>query len=280
MNIITIDGIEFDAANRAIWSAVNLVGWKSSPPMRAQAEDRPNGDGAFGSSKNYRSARVLGFEAVLDGGVLELDYEDRWAALQADGTPITISVEDGKGLRSVTGTLQGVAEVEPDPDHLGSTLRGTFLCYDPIKYGPAVTVSTGLPSAAGGLEYPLGTPSGALYYGANGTLGRVTLTNGGTAEVWPSVVVSGYLDSGFEVRCVGTGDVVRYDRVVPAGTTVSIDFRTGAVLIDGVSDASTYLTMDSFFPVPADGSCEVQFSAIGVGDSNAAMTVTYQPGWW
>jgi hypothetical protein len=155
----------------------------------------------------------------------------------------------------------------------------TFICYDPVKYGPESTVTTGLPTPGGGLEYPLGDPGGALYYGALGTLGRVTLTNEGTADTWPVFEVSGTLVDGFQLRRIDTGDVLQYDRVVPAGTTVTIDCRTGAVLIDGVSDGSTYLTRDDFFSVPARGSCEVQFSAVSTG-TDAMLTARFRSGWW
>lgn len=282
MNIIRIGSLEFDAEDRDTWSAIDLVGWKSGPPMRATVEDRPNGDGAFGIAKAYRSARVLRFVGVLEGGTVaaQLALEDAFAAIQSDGRPIVVSVENEAGLRSVTASLQGVPEVEVDPDHRGATVRATFICYDPVKYGPESVQSTGLPSQGGGLEYPLGDPDGALYYGDVGSLGRVTLTNVGTAEVWPVFTVSGLLDQGFEIRCIDSGDVLRYDRVVPAGTTVTVDSRTGAVLIDGVSDGSTYLTRDQFFSVPAGGSCEVQFSAIGTGDSSASLVASVRPGWW
>ncbi len=280
MNLITIDGIVFDAADRATWSAVRLDGWKSSPPMRAEVEERPNADGAEDVDRNFRSARVLTFQAVLEGGASQLEYEDAWAAIQADGTPILISVQNDEGTRTAEATLQGVAEVIPDPDHLGATLTGTFICYDPVKYGPAVVQSTGLPSAGGGLEYPLGDPAGALYYGAAGASGRVTVVNTGRAATWPFFRVSGQLDGGFEIRCVDTGDTLRYERVVPAGTTVTIDSRTGAVLIDDVSDASTYLVRDGFFALPPMGSCEIQFSAVSTSSGSPLLEVTSWSGWW
>lgn len=283
--LIDIDGLEFNGepgpGDRFVF--VELSGWFGSPPMRAEVEDRPNGDGAFGSVRNYRSARVLRFRGALVGDdVMSAQEElmDAFAAVQSDGRPFPFTVTTDVGARSVTATLQGEASVDPDWSLRRAVVEATFICYDPVKYGPESASSTGLPSAGGGLEYPLGSPSGALYYGEVGSLGRVTLTNAGTADVWPSFTVTGLLDQGFEIRCIDSGDVLRYDRVVPAGTSVSVDSRTGAVLIDGVSDGSTYLTRDQFFSVPAGGSCEVQFSAIGTGDSSASLVASIRPGWW
>lgn len=284
MRLVNIDGLVFTGepapGDRFVYT--DLKGWFGAPPMRADVEDRPNSDGAFGSLRNYRSARVLQFEGALVGAdplSAQEELMDAFAAVQADGRPFPLSVTTEAGMRSVTATLQGEASVVPDWSMQRARVDATFICYDPVKYGPESTVTTGLPTPGGGLEYPLGDPGGALYYGALGTLGRVTLTNEGTADTWPVFEVSGTLVDGFQLRRIDTGDVLQYDRVVPAGTTVTIDCRTGAVLIDGVSDGSTYLTRDDFFSVPARGSCEVQFSAVSTG-TDAMLTARFRSGWW
>lgn len=281
-NLIHIGSLTFDAADRSVWSAMDLQGWKGSPPMRADVADRPNADGAFGSVRNYRSARSLRFSGVLAGESLAVQQqiEDQFAAIQADGLPFTISVENDLGTRSVTATLQGEAEVVPDSDHLGATVTARFVCYDPVKYGPVQVNGTGLPTSGGGLVYPLHSPSGALFYGSLGNLGRVTLTNLGTADTWPVFTVSGQLDSGFFLQELASGSVLRYDRVVPAGSTVTIDSRTGEVLIDAISDGSTYLTRDEFWPVPAGSSADWQFNAIGGSSGSPMLSVAFRSGWW
>lgn len=284
-NLIHIGSLTFDAEDRDTWSAMDLIGWKGSPPMRAPAQDRPNADGAFGSTRNYRSARALRLEGVLEGSDLATQQaiEDSFAAIQADGVPFTLSVENDLGTRSLVAvTLVGEAEVIPDPDFLGATVTARFIAYDPVKYGPEVEYSTGLASGGGGLEYELyeGGSGGALYYGALGNLGRVSVLNSGTADTWPVFEVTGELADGFYIQCLGDGSTLRYDRVVPAGTSVTIDSRTGSVLVDGVSDASTYLTRDQFFSIPAGGSCDIQFNAISTSSGTPTMTVTARSGWW
>ena len=155
-----------------------------------------------------------------------------------------------------------------------------LLAWDPIRYGPEVHYTTGLAAGGGGLEYNLGDPAGALYYGAVGTLGRVTVENEGTADTWPQFLVTGVLTTGFFIQNVDDGSVLRYDRVVPAGSTVMIDSRTGQVLVDGQSDASTYLTRDEFTPIPAGGSAVFQFNQISTSSGSPTMTVTGRSGWW
>lgn len=282
--LVHIGSLTFDGGSPPVgaYVAKELQGWFSSPPMRADVEDRPNADGAFFSDRNYRSARALRFVGALLGGSVEAQETlmDAFAALQANGAPIEISVETDTQTRSVTATLTGEAEVVPVAQMDAAIVTARFICYDPIKYGTATESTTGLPTQGGGLEYELGEPSGALYYGALGDLGRVTLTNTGTADTWPSFEVTGTLDAGFYLQRLDTGQILRYDRVVPAGTTVTIDSRTGEVLIDGVSDASSYLTRDEFFAVPAGGTAEVQFNAIGASSGSPTLTATYRSGWW
>jgi len=284
-NLVHIGPLTFNADPLAGDSLIveNLQGWYSSPAMRVDVEDRPNADGAFGSVRNYRAARALRFSGHLLGESVVAAQEelyDAFAAIQADGVPFQFSVETDAGTRTTTATLQGEAEVTPHPDFIGASVVARFVCYDPIKYGPAQTAQTGLPDVGGGLEYELGEPSEALYYGALGDLGRVTLTNSGTAETWPVFEVSGVLDGGFYLQNLDTGDVLRYDGVVPAGSTVSIDTRTGEVLVDDTSDASTYLTRDEFFSVPPGGTRTVQFNAISTSSGTPTMTATYRSGWW
>jgi hypothetical protein len=204
------------------------------------------------------------------------------SGVNAGGVPGTIEVDDPAGALTSEVILTGDACVLNPLIGGMATYEISFLAVDPVRYGPTSTPSVGVPTAGGGLEYPLGSggSGGALYYGAVGSLGRLTLTNAGTADVYPLFTVVGQFDTGFTISCLTTGDVLEYDRVVPAGTSVSIDCRTGEVLIDGVSDASTYLTRDDLFRVPAMGFVEVQLNPNSTSSGVTTMTVTQRDGWW
>jgi len=201
MATVTLGDLVFRSDATTGYVYTKLRGWYSGAPVRADATDRPNADGSFGSVKNYRSARPLQFEGALFSDTAEEAVGELWAAfssLQSDGVPFTLSVTDALGTLSCTVTLNG----SPDIDELNeqsASVSAPLLAYDPVKYGPTVEYTTGLPAAGGGLEYPLGEPSGALYYGSNGDLGRVSVSNVGTADVWPSFTVSGELADGFFV---------------------------------------------------------------------------------
>lgn len=259
-----------------------LDGWYSGAPIRNEVQNRPNADGAFGITRVYRGSRVITQTGLIGASSTDEAITDPWlafAGLMPGGLPQEYTVVDASGPKTVSATLADTPDIQP---LVGGNARYVLqlVARDPIKYGPEVTYSTGLASGGGGLEYELGEPSGALYYGALGNLGRVEIVNDGTADTWPTFEVTGTLDAGFTLQCLETGSVLRYDRVVPAGSTVTIDSRTGQVLVDNQSDASTYLTRDEFFSIPAGGSCTVQFNAISTSSGSPTMTATARSGWW
>lgn len=282
---VTIDGLTFEAEPSypaSGWVCRRLQGWYSGAPIRDDAQDRPAADGAFGISKAYRSARPLRFEGALFAASAAQAQAELWrafSAVQADGRPFPLSVTDAIGTLTATVSVSGAIEIEPETDRVARVVA-RFVAYDPVKYSAPRQLVTGLPSAGGGLTYELHEPSGTLDYGANGDLGRVELSNAGTAEVWPRVRVDGGLSQGFFAQRLDTGQTVRYDRVVPSGSWVEIDFATGAVLVDGVSDGSTYLTRGEFFSVPPGVSYDVQFNALGVATGSPLMTITISDGYW
>lgn len=280
---LTISGITFssDPANPYSIGEDALEGWFSGAPIKTQPDDRANSDGVFGVTQFFRGARPFTLSGLFIGSTDEAvafgDYR-RLAGLLASGVPETVSVTDPSGTRTAKVMLFGSGStLMPIVNGLASFVI-SFLAFDPVKYGLPVTQTTGLQSGGGGLEYPLHSPSGALYYGANGDLGRVTLTNIGTAEAWPTFLVTGGLTSGFFIQRLDTGQQIRYDRVVPAGGNLSIDSKTGVVLIDGLSDGSTYLTRDEWFSVPAMSSIDVQFNAIGGSSGTPLLAATISDG--
>lgn len=285
MITVTIDGLTFEAKPTypsSGWVCRRLQGWYSGAPIRDDAVDRPASDGAFGVSRAYRSARPLRFEGALKGATAEQAQAELWrafSAVQSDGRPFPLSVTDDLGTLTATVSVSGAIEIEPETDRF-ARVTARFIAYDPVKYAAPRQLVTGLPTAGGGLTYNLFDPAGALDYGANGNLGRVELTNGGTAEVWPRVRVDGGLADGFFVQRLDTGQTVRYDRVVPLGSWVDIDFATGAVVVDGVSDGSTYLTRGEFFSVPPGAEFDVQFNGLGAASGTPLMTVTIADGFW
>lgn len=277
----TIGGITF-STDSSEFTLGTLEGWYSGPPSDALVERRPNADGAFGSTRDYKSPRILTQTGLLFAADADTAITEVWprvAALQGNGVPLPFTVTDASGVKTCLVSLVGSPVVEPITGGTASYVL-QLVARDPVKYGPSRSVLTGLPSAGGGLEYELGEPDRALSYGVLGDLGRVTLTNAGTAEVWPSFEVSGELTAGFFVQNLASGATLRYDRVVPSGSTVFLDSRTGEVLVDRVSDGSTYLTRNEWFPVGPGESVTVQFNAVGGSSGGPMMAATIADGFW
>lgn len=276
----TLSGLTFSTDYSAVYSIETLDGWFGSPPVKDFPDERPAADGSFGETHFYRTARPI----TLRGKVhAPGDGFSEWrtlAAVFSSGAPETLTVDDGSIVASsVVRPVGSGLSLSPMVNGMASYVL-SVIAYDPVKLGPSRSLVTGLPVEGGGLEYPLGAPSGALFYGAGGNLGRVFLSNAGTAKTFPTFKITGELGAGFFIQRIDTGQVVRYDRVVPAGTDVLIDMRTGSVVIDGTSDGSTYLSRAEFFGVEAGAGFDVQFNALGSVSGTPTMTATIQDGYW
>lgn len=282
--MLELVGITFRDTGRG-WVFADLVDWYTLPDSKSQNSPRPQSHGSFNPGQDWRSAAAISFTAgyIGDSEAECLAAVESFTAVGGLETAPTIRVTDALRATSRQVSVRHIGV--PDVfyyDQYEVHFAVDLLAWDPIRYGTAVDYLTGLASGGGGLEYNLGSPSGALYYGSVGTLGRVTVVNEGTADTWPVFTVTGTLTTGFYIQNLSdaAGSVLRYDRVVPAGSTVTIDSRTGQVLVDGQSDASTYLTRDEFSPIPAGGSAVFQFNPISTSSGTPMMTVTGRSGWW
>lgn len=279
----TIGALTFAIDGSSPHTLASMQGWYSGAPKRVVVDDLPNANGASDVSTDYRGARVITLSGLLSSVSVDDATTNVWAAfaaLQTDGSPSLFTVTDAGGAKSCVVSVT-INEITPLTDGLASYVL-QLVARDPVKYSAARDTVTGLPVAGGGLQYNLfaGGAGGTLYYGANGYLGRATLMNLGTARVWPKLLVLGGLTAGFFVQRLDTGQVVRYDRVIPDGSSLSVDFRTGEVLIDGLSDGSAYLTRYEFFSIGPGESVEVQFNAISGSSGTPTATFTNADGYW
>jgi hypothetical protein len=257
-----------------------LDGWIHGAPMDPEFDEASNSDGDFAVDHDRRGRRVITQSGIVTSTTPE-EAEDLWneiASIQADGKPFLFTGISLRGTFTAIVTLQGSAIVDPVTDVVAQyTIQ--MVARDPLKYGPTIDFTpTGLPTLAGGMIFdaPAGS-NGNFDFGAPGDLGRITLENPGTAEGWPVFTITGGLDTGFFLTCLETGQMLRFDRVVPAGSTVTINSKTWEVLIDDVSP--WILTIDDYFSVPPKGVRTVQFNAITAGDASAQLAASLTPGY-
>lgn len=254
-----------------------VTGWDELPELASLDTPRTRGHGDHIGAQ-YARARIV----TVEGKVADLERRDTLVRALQRATSVSSDVQDltvsmfGEQLtagariarRSVTSGLNyGVGEV---PFAL------QWRCPDPLRYGPPVTVSTGLPTAGGGLTYPLAYP---FDYGAAGNPGQLVLTNEGTADAPIVFDVTGWLPLGFELSSsVGR---LTYPQAVPEGQTVTIDTATGSVVVEGTADRRSVLTNADWLQVPAGGSLTVQFTSLWAGDQPSAhAAATYREAHW
>lgn len=261
----------------------DLSGWFDSVDKKLDRSlEWPNRDGESDQDPVYDAARYF----AVDGSFFTtsatemLAFHQQVMALKQYSSKFPVAVTDASGEKHSEAQLAGKIRFRLEQEDMYAVFSIPLLAVDPIKYSPPRVLQTGLPTAGGGLTYNLFSPAGTLDYGANGNLGRVVLSNDGAARVWPSVTVTGGLTSGFFYQRLDTGEVIRYDRLVPPGETISIDHRTGEVVIDDQSDGSTYLTRYDFFSVGPGETFEVQFNAIAGSSGTPLMTISIADGYF
>jgi hypothetical protein len=129
-------------------------------------------------------------------------------------------------------------------------------CPDPAWQSLPRSLSLAATGAAvSGLVFPLFTPAsgtyaapGSLDFGSTSTSSSSgTLTNAGNTPAWPVVTVTGPCP-GFTIQI--DGNVVTYNQAIPAGQTVTVDYRAGTATLAGGIDRTYALTARQFSAVP------------------------------
>ena len=290
MTSITVGGVTFNNtgapdANGVVWTFSETKGWFDGAPAKGGTTDRPQQHGVF-AEQTWRGARLITVEGHVHAPTRRLasDAQQTLAALLADGTFGDFTVNDpDQGILTSSVRGEGVPQIDWNGQRDIDCLL-TFLAPDPLRYAAPVSVATGFPVLAGGLEYDLYTDgtvdTGFLEYGISGTTGRMTITNTGNADATLFYEIAGPVpEEGFDILLVGTGARLRFAGAVSAGSRLVIDSANGLVLIDGVADRSGLLTWRDWFTVPAGGSIEIAFVNLG-SFSAAQLTATIRPGSW
>ena len=280
MTTITIGNVTLPSApvaGNGFWFE-KLKDWYTLPGSKVAAESRPQAHGSFRIGQDWRQHATPSVEGHYGGRT----YADTLAAIDtlmslADGTPKTMTVADELRPTSREVSVRAITI----PDTQGRPVIDfaiDMLAPDPKRYGATVSASTGLPSAGTGITYPITYP---LSYGTPGDPGRVAVSNGGTANTFPMLEVAGGLDAGFSLVELGTGREVRFERVIPQGSTVFLNPRTGRAYIDApANDVSGFLTRADWFVVPAGGSTSIQFAALGGVSGTPILTARTSPAFW
>lgn len=281
---LTVDGLTFSTdgwvspSGYTLWLD-DIKGWDDGPSVRRERTDRMNAHGEF-SERAYRGARLVTIEgdATCPSEEVAALAKQELAAILADGLDGVLEVTD-----TATVDMSIGAGLFSDPkigmkNDTTITYQLQFHCPRPRKYGAAVYAVTGVATAGGALDYPLGDP---LDYGAAGDPGTVTLTNAGTADTAPTfTVAAGTTDMplGFSITHVQSGRQLVYSDAVLIGQTVRLDTADGSVLLEGYADRSGKLTVREWTRLARKTAGTWLFEATGA--TGALMTAEVRPAWW
>lgn len=254
-----------------------ITGWEDLSDISDLSSDRARGHGEHVGDL-YSRSRIV----TVEGEIVDGDNRDLLVRALRAATPVSSTVADlsvdlfGEALTAGARIVRRALKITPEYDIGNVPFALQWRCPDPLRYGAAVSASTGLPVAGGGLVYPLAYP---LSYGADGTPGQLTLSNPGTADAPITFVVSGPLPGGFELSAGGMR--LTYPVTVPDGQPVTIDTGTGSVTVEsGTADRRGNLTVADWMHVPAGGELTVQFTSLGTFDAGALLEATTRPAYW
>jgi hypothetical protein len=162
-----------------------------------------------------------------------------------------VSVTAGAAIGDVLHIDAVLAEVAPT---MGAYFDGSTAPAGGYTYAWSGTVNESTSTAS---------PAPVLDFGVTGVgSASGTLTNVGNTPAWPVVVIT---QPG---SIIIDGFVVTYAQAIPAGQTVTIDYKAGTATLTGDIDRTTQLTVRQFSPVTSTSS--VFFSA---ASGTATLTI-------
>jgi hypothetical protein len=170
---------------------------------------------------------------------------------------------------------------KPDPNHAGLWYPNASVVEDPPgshRYAPIDMVQD--PEGSHRYAFTALAPETGAYWdwGDDGSTGRVSVTNIGTAPTWPILRAIGGMSGGFIATDVTSGRSVRLDRLIPVGSQVKVNQRTGTASIDGDSnDISGQLTGREFFAVGPGETHQIHFAVLGTVSGTPQFAVDLSP---
>jgi hypothetical protein len=257
----------------------DLTGWFDGVDPDTKTKKRPRGDGFFGVRRTYKKGRAV----VAEGGLIRLgdpaylfELRDRVMALQNIPGSFMVTVRDPTGPWSAEVEIGGKPLFTIEDEDGVAEFEVPLFNRDGRKYGQPLQVGPeGPPTSGGGITSPITSPVTA---GPRGTLGRIVTVNEGRADTWSIVDVRGGLELGFELQCIETGDIVRFERVVPEGSTVRIDLKKMTAVLDEINSVGSFaLTRREGWHVPPGGIRTIQFKPLGAITGTPTFTAFTPP---
>lgn len=218
---------------------VSLTGWEDLPPIDSSNTLKPASHGAW-VGKKLAGQRILTWQgrfAPEETG----DWADLLSTLQAaftipvDVEEFTIAVRTRNKVEIVFGAVTARSiPMDYAYSYFGANVTIQFECSDPRRYSLGEhTYFISMPSdTEDGLDYPLVYP---LDYGIVDTVSDLNITNVGNA---PTPMILNYHGPATNPTLVNstTGQQLGFEIVLVESDILTVDTRTGTVLLNGTVD--------------------------------------------
>lgn len=259
------------------WWATVEDGWRIPPSPRLSRVNRPRRHGEVDPGQAWLPGRVMDLKGLVeapDHASLAAAGE-RFSGLLAAGVLATLVVDEDGVVRQADARL-GDAPTFDLLTPIMATWTLPLLMPDPLRYtaGDAQTASTGLPEAAEGLVVPSTVP---WEFATGGTVGRLTLSNAGSAPTRPEFVITGPVINP-RIEHTTSGRVLDFSVDLGSVETLTVRTDTGEVLRNGVENARNLLTSASSPVVSIEfpaGENEVFYRASS-STGGSTLSVTYR----
>lgn len=259
----------------------SLTGWEDLPNIDSSNTLKPSSYGA------WPGVKLPGQRILTWTGRFAPENPDEWVDLLTtlqtaftvplDTEELTIAVRTRNDVKIVFGAVtQRAIPMDYTYSYYGANVTIQFECSDPRKYSLGETsVFISMPADTDdGLDYPLVYP---LDYGVEDLSSDLIINNLGSAPSPPIIEFVGPADHPTLVNTT-TGQELSFDIVLTMSDTLTVNTRTGTVLLNGTADRLYTRTLTSspimgFVLVPGQNEMHVFAET---WDSGSGVNLTYR----
>jgi len=230
-----------------------LDGWDGTPPVRVQADDIPNGHGAF-DVPAYFQGRVMTLAGWIEApNARQFEQAKSWVRSAVRPDQKAPMIVDSSGLvLSATVKLGGDVVIRDKEslreDQWKADYEIPLFAPDPLKYGQRNQFSMASDGA------------------------YLDIFHRGDFTAYPTVVISGSAANGYELRHPD-GAVYQVDKPLVTGISHEVDMRTGLLRVGGVVDM-VGVTGASLWHVPPGTYHQMKVRPLSGGTATAVCYVT------
>lgn len=283
-----VGGVTLSAVDPAgvEWWVEKTDGWDNAPGDRLVQAARPNAHGVY-DAPSYLDPRLITLEGTVvapDRAAAD-DAAEAFAAVLTGGVtePLTVTTPvRAYTLRVKRGGKPAVQRVSA----VAWAYQLLLLAPDPRKYATAVSTPMGLPadpvigldfSPAGmaGADFTAGGYAG-LDFGVPASLGRITISNTGTAATGVVFTLTGPLTGPVTITNQTTGQRLVYGGTVGTNDVLVIDTGRKSVRLNGVSRS---LSAAQWWEIPRGSSVDVAWTHSAVSNPTAQLVATVASAW-